>query len=130
MATISEHLRKRLLENAGYPHDHLRVPDLPELQQTEWSEEFEQLCRNRMIMGAFRYGLLETKSKGGYDLVAGLQKKLAMYAATGNLENIVDVANYAFLIFRFPAHPSAHFHGEDDHDHVPVLFDENEPKGK
>lgn len=119
--TTTDHIRAHLLAGLGYPHGHHRVPDLPELAHSEWCEAFEAYRRNRMLMGAFRYGLCASPEKwDGYDLVAGLKKKVAAYERTGNTEMMVDVGNYAMLIFMKPNHPRAHFRALDEHAHCPA----------
>lgn len=114
--------RAHLLETVGF-HAHgvlHRIPTDVELTETEWCEEYEQLRRNRMVMGALRYGLLVDPRKWNYDLVAGLQRKLDHYQDTGNTEALVDAGNYLMLEFMRPSHPEAHFRGEDHHKHCPV----------
>ena len=124
-ATVTNLIRAHLLESLGCHDPVPRLPDLPELLRTEWCEEFEQLRRNRMIMGAFRYGLLNDpqkwKSADGtsYDLMKGLRNKLDYYQQSGNIEALVDAGNYVMLIYIHPSHPSAHFRAEDDHNHCP-----------
>ena len=112
-------IRDHLLSTLGYPHDQDRLPNLDVLRKSEWCVEFEQRRRNRMVMGAMRYGLLSSPGKWEYDLWAGLERKLAIYAETGNLEAIVDAANYLMLIYMRPDHPNAHWRAEDDHTHCP-----------
>jgi len=107
------------------------LPDLPVLERTEWSAKFEQLMRNRMILGAFRYGRLDpflplrpsapSAAKPGYDRVSSMTRRLERYAATGNTELLVDVANLALLEFVEGAHPHKHFHSHDDGEHVQSL---------
>lgn len=112
---VSDLLREHLLEVSGYPHGHRRVPDLPDLRVTEWCDEFDRLRRNRMVMGAHRYGLMCEARKWRTDRIVGLRSKLAFYSSTGNTEALVDIANYAMLEFMRPAHPTAHFRALDDH---------------
>lgn len=46
------------------------------LEKSEWSSEFEQLMRNRLIMGALRYGLLnDIANKPTYDRMASIKKR-------------------------------------------------------
>lgn len=119
--TVFEYLREHLLGNLGLPAQPIRrLPDLDTLRETEWSPEFEQLCRNRLILGAFRYGRFEDPEKWKSDLIAGAKKKIAAYEDSGNLEHLVDLANYARLEFIRPSRPRAHFRAEDDHKHCPV----------
>ncbi len=55
---ISAHdiLRQRLLTQAGLVDRPAPKFTLDELAASEWSPEFERLMRNRLIMGALRYG--------------------------------------------------------------------------
>ena len=124
MKTVTEHLRDHLLATLGYSKPVKRLPDLESLRLTEWCHEFEQLRRNRMIIGAFRYGLLASPEKWGrpictYDLLAGLEKKVAEYRNTGNLEALVDAGNYLMLEFMHPSHEAARFDPKDDDYHCP-----------
>lgn len=120
MQTVTEYLRKHLLETLGVHDKRDCLPGLDELRQTEWSTEFEEKMRHRLLMGAFRYGLFSSPDKWKYDRVAGAKKKLALYESTGNTEHLVDVANYALLEFVRPSHAEAHFRAEDDYHHCPI----------
>lgn len=120
MRTVTEHLREHALQQAGCV-DRRPMPDLDSLRQSEWFPEFEQLMRNRIIMGAFRYGLLEHKAKMSYRMFDYLREKVDLYERTGNREALVDIANMAGLEFTFPSHPNAHWAaGDDDSNHCPV----------
>ena len=94
------------------------TPSIESLKQTEWSPLFEKLMRNRMVMGAFRYGLLNDKNKPQYDRIKSARAKLDKYEKTGNLECLVDVANNCQLEFEEGIHPNRHFHAFDDVDHT------------
>jgi len=95
-----------------------RMPPLEELRQTEWSPEFERLMRNRLLMGAFRYGCLGASAKHQYDRVASARRRLDQYEATGNLEHLVDVANLCLVEFEEGDHPRRHFRASDDGEHA------------
>lgn len=69
------------------------------LKETEWSLKFEQLMRNRLIMGAIRYGRLKQDNKPIYDRVNSIAKRLEKYKATGNKEHLVDIANLCLVEF-------------------------------
>lgn len=94
------------------------VPSYESLARTEWSPKFERYMRNRLIMGAIRYGLLHAEGKPQYDRVESMVKRLEKYRATGSLELLVDVANLALLEFEECHHPLAHWDSEDDGEHV------------
>jgi len=106
----------------GFPElENITMPSLSELQQTEWSIEFEQLMRNRLIIGAMRYGRMGAKNKPQYDRISSIIKRLHSYINSGNKELLVDVANLAMMEFVECYHPSAHFHALDDSIHVNKL---------
>lgn len=112
-------IRERLLERAGLgdskPPLNMR---LEEIAKENWSDEFETLMRNRLIMGAFRYGLLRSQKKGEYDLVGSIFKRAEKYRETGNDELLVDIANLALVEFVKGDHPKKHFASIDDGEHV------------
>lgn len=114
--SIHDLLRRRLEENLSSTH-HAKEP-LYQLKQSEWSSEFEQLMRARLLMGRFRYGAMNNPAKGSYDCIASAQRRLAAYLETGNLEHLVDVANLMLVEFVHPSHPNAHFAAADDGPHV------------
>lgn len=113
MQTIFEHIREHLEIRAK-----LRPPvdNLSRYYESEWSKKFETLMRNRLVMGAMRYGPIHNGMKTDYDRVKGMRKRLDQYADTGNTECLVDVANLALLEFEEGAHPLKHFQQLDgDH---------------
>lgn len=63
--------------NHSIPNVRPKPLTLEELRESEWSEEFEKFMRNRLIMGAIRYGRLSdnrntfTDNGGTYDRPCG-----------------------------------------------------------
>jgi len=55
--------------------------------------------RNRLLMGAFRYGLMDEKALklGKWQMVASMRKRLDLYEQDRNLEHLVDVANICLV---------------------------------
>lgn len=97
------------------PYERPRVPDLEYLKKTRWSPRFENLMRNRLIMGTFRYVPNEIKfTSGKQNKLEAMRKKLTAYEETGNLEYLVDLANYCMLEFEKPTLPNAYFESVDD----------------
>jgi hypothetical protein len=120
MKTITEHLREHLYLSLGYV-EKKRLPDLGTLQKTEWCPEFEKYRLNRLIMGAFRYGLLGAKNKTQWDRIEGIQYRLELYKQTGNMEYLLDIANLAMLEWVEGEHPNKHFNNDAvDHNKVSV----------
>ena len=91
------------------------------LKESEWSADFEKLMRNRLIIGALRYGRIGAANKPQYDRVSSMIKRLSKYQETGNKEFLVDVANICLLEFVECNHPNQHFHAIDDGEHTDIL---------
>ena len=118
--TIFELMRNRLLIAAGVlrpkPNAH---PSLSELKISEWSPDFEQKMRNRLIMGSFRYQTFATKRNSyNYDTATEAIKRIERYQADGNTEHLVDAANMCLLEYEFGKHPTKHFKSVDDGEHA------------
>ena len=94
------------------------APSWTELKHTQWCKEFEQLMRNRLVMGAFRYGLMTKGSGKGYDSVSSAIERLRMYQLNGNQEFLVDAANLCLVEYQAERHPNAHMEAVDDGLHV------------
>jgi len=90
------------------------------LKETEWSNNFERLMRNRLIMGALRYGKLHAENKPQYNRIESIIKRARKYTDTGNKEFLVDMANFCLLEFEECKHINAHFSSIDDGDHVEI----------
>lgn len=91
---------------------------MKDLRESEWSEEFEKLMRNRLIMGGLRYGRLNAPGKPKFELIDSMYKRIAKYQETGNKEYLVDVANICLVEFVEEHHPNAHFESIDDGEHI------------
>jgi hypothetical protein len=114
MKTVTDHLRARLLAGVEPPK---RLPALASLCESEWSPEFERLMRNRLLMGAFRYGTFgehAAAGRNGYDNVGSAIERLQAYRRTGNAEHLVDAANLCLKEWMVGDHPRRHFHAADD----------------
>ena len=120
MQTVTAHLRASLLSNLGVWGRRPLVPDLDVLRQSQRSLEFETLCRNRMALGAFRYGLLEQqrKDKSPYNNIKSAIQRLRLYQQTGNREHLVDTANLCMIEFKIGDHPKGHWQPVDDGEHT------------
>ena len=92
------------------------VPTYEELFESEWDEgfyllvlgkyesyifeEFKALARNRMVMGAMRYGTLASENYKDYDHVSNYRGRLKLAFKTRNLEGLIDAYNIAYLHYR------------------------------
>lgn len=107
--TVTEAIRENLLRNV----DLIPQPTLEELRESEWSDEFEQLMRNRLIMGAFRYGVMSRPCVDDEFALYAI-KRIKKYIKTGNTEFLVDAANLCLMEFERGMHPNKHLniHGQ------------------
>ena len=95
--------------------------DIENMGITEWDVEFEQLMKNRLLMGAMRYGKMRQDKKIQYNRVSSTIKRLNKYRADGNKEHLVDAANLCLMEFVECHHPKAHFSAIDDGEHTKEL---------
>ena len=85
--------------------------------KTEFCEEFIDLMRNRMVMGFYTYGPMKTNYKGKLiNCIESMKLRIKKFEETGNIEYLVDVANFAMIEFKYPQHERAHFRATDNHD--------------
>jgi hypothetical protein len=72
-------------------------------------EGFLQRMVNRLAFGYYRYGPPDPRQ----DYLSRLKRAVERYEETGNLEFLVDAANYCLLETAMPLHPNAHFKSTD-----------------
>jgi hypothetical protein len=94
------------------------LPSLYELYESEWVPEFDVLAKGKMVLAAFRYGLLAKNN--AYDFIEAMKNKIRRYEETHNLELMVDVRNYAMLEFKKPKFSDSYYNNEDDTEHAPL----------
>ena len=116
---IRDKMRSNLLEKAGcFDGIYGDMPNIESLKKTEWSVEFETLMRNRLVLGAVRYGTIKHGQPSKYNRIGSMLKRVGLYEKTGNQEHLVDIANICLLEFCEPNHKKAHFASVDDGDHI------------
>ena len=120
MKSTHDIMRRRLLLAAG-----VEKITLDDLYESEWSPVFEQLMRNRLVMGSFRYQpFAENRQSWDYDTATEAKNRIDRYLEDGNTEHLVDAANMCLLEFEFGKHPKKHFESIDDGEHT----NKNEPR--
>lgn len=112
--TLNAWLWKCGLEEVPHEQPINHIPSLESLATSEWSPTFEKYMRNRLILGAFRYGLLNSPGKETWDRVSSIIKRAELYQQTGNTEYLVDIANMAMLEYEEGKHPTKHFAAIDN----------------
>ncbi len=75
---------------------------LQEAVEFQW---FMQLMQNRRLVGGMRYGPINARKK----YMTRLSKEFKSYKSTGNAEQLVNIAVYAFLEFYAPENKKYHF---------------------
>lgn len=85
----------------------IRIPQslCPQPDKLEDFRAFLQMMANRRTVGQFRYG--DPTSKQRY--MTRLGKELAAYKVAGNIEQLVNIAVYAYLEMEAPENPKHHF---------------------
>jgi predicted MPP superfamily phosphohydrolase len=87
------------------------VPD--ETLPAEVSTRFQNLMRKAMYTSFYKYGAVAEGYPDRVNALDSLKLRLKKYAQTGNVEYLVDVANFAMIEFMHPAHPKAHYKATD-----------------
>ena len=79
MQTVHDYLRARLLLQAGVFEPVKPAPSLDEIARVQSCPRFEEYRKNRMIMGYFRYGSLQSQiGRAKYDNVSSIKKRLSI----------------------------------------------------
>lgn len=107
----------------------LAINELKEkILKTEYSEKFDNIRKNMMIMSYYKYGPLKD-NYGNYkcmNAIENLKIRLDKYLETGNTEYLADVANFAMLEFMHPSIEGAGYKPTDNPDCEIVGFAINE----
>lgn len=86
--------------------------------KTEYSEKFDEIRQNMMIMSYYKYGPLKD-NYGNYkcmNAIDNLKIRLQKYIDTGNTEYLADVANFAMIEFMNPQIEGASYKPTDNPD--------------
>ncbi len=86
----------------------IEIPDSVQLDMktTALYRAFMQGMCNRRVVGALRYGDIP-KARQKY--LSRLKMELKAYEKHGNFEQLLNIANYAFLEGAAPQNPKLHF---------------------
>lgn len=76
---------------------------MDDILKTEYSEQFDNLRKNRVQVSYYKYGPARQNFGGGrVDAIGSLELCLEKFKKTGNTEYLLDVANYAMFRFMYP----------------------------
>ncbi len=127
MRTENDHdpIREHILTSTGvYQHETShRVAKLSILRKAQWNTEFFDLCSNRMVLGAMRYGCMSDQKRTGNNRqnVESIIERAELFLSTGNLEHLCDIANLAMVEFTIGQHPKRHWAATDDAVHAKLI---------
>ncbi len=71
---------------------------------------------NRMAFSEQKYGPVEASYPDKVDAMACLKERIALYEADGNVEWLLDAANFAVIEAMFPSHQDNHFRATEAHE--------------
>jgi hypothetical protein len=95
--------------------------NIKDLVKSEWSKEFEILQRNRLLIGAFRYGTFARQDYSKYNLTQEIKNRVERYENDKNLEHLVDAANICQLAFIHGQRLGHKLVAIDDGEHTPEI---------
>lgn len=117
--TTLDHIRRRLLQQAGIPTWDGKLDDIKRRIMSRLIP-FVVLMYNRLVLGHMRYGPLDGQRQGKpiHDHAESIRARLDLWEQDGNDEHLVDIANLAFCEYIEGCHPKKHFSAADDSTHV------------
>lgn len=90
--------------------------ELRRILSTEFSEEFVEAMRRRMVTSFYKYGPVAEGYPDRVAALASMRQRLDKYLETGNTEFLVDAANFLMIEFMFPSKEGAHYTPGDSDD--------------
>lgn len=82
--------------------------------KTEYSNEFDSMRKNSMVVGFHEYGPIKINYENGFiKAISSCEKCIELYKQTGNQKYLVDMANFAMIEFMHPSHHNAHRNRQD-----------------
>ena len=88
----------------------------------DYSERFDELRRNRVMVSYHKYGTVKKNySTGNINALKTMQLCVDKYKETGNTEYLCDAANYLMFEFMYPQQPNAYFKATDSKDSAGIV---------
>lgn len=82
--------------------------------ETEYSEEFDRLRRNRVAVSFYKYGpAAKNFGEGRVDALKTAEMCIEAFKRDHNLEHLLDAGNYLMFRYMFPM-PGEYFRSTDD----------------
>ena len=88
---------------------------IKEILKTEYSEQFDKIRKNMMVVSFYKYGPIKTnyKTENTTNCIKSLKIRLHKYEETGNIEFLADIANFAMIEFMHPQKLNAYYKPTD-----------------
>ena len=88
----------------------------------EYSNEFDELRRNRAAISYYKYGSARINFKRGYvKALPSMHRCLEKYKETHNKEYLCDAANYLMFEFMYPSYSDAYFRATDSSESAGIV---------
>lgn len=94
----------------------VRSEEESKVLQTETSYRFQNLMNNRMLTSFYRYGPLSMAYPEKVKALPNIAERVKKYEETGNVEWLIDAANFCMIEFMHPSLPNAHFRATDSNE--------------
>lgn len=119
MMTVTERIWLHLYRDVGF---------VPKITYTEIVErnripkDWLEALQARLNMGALRYGVhMDERRAADFDHLKSIEKHLAEYRTTKNIEHLMDIANLALVERQRPSFEGTCFDPIDDGTHSDIL---------
>jgi len=89
-----------------------------EALKTEWSDQFIEYMKNRMLVSYAKYGPVQQAFPAKINALQSSRERVQKYLETGNQEWLVDAANFLLIEFLCPSLPNAHFRAADSDESI------------
>lgn len=107
-----------------YPKDYSL--DITELLDRIRSLKFHDLMDARMLVSHYKYGNSEDAYPEKSKAIDNIKVRVDKYVETGNVEFLVDAANFCMLEFMHPAQENAFFKATDSNESPGILYQDGE----
>lgn len=118
MKTEFQQIREHVLNLSDNPGKYHKSPEY--ILLTNWYPRAIHHCKNRMILGVFRYGYFRNWRQPKFNRVASIRERLRLFDETRNLEHLIDIMNLCGIEFEAPNTPGAYFSAGDDGHHATI----------
>ncbi len=87
-----------------------------QILRRDYATEFDSLRQNSIVQSHYKYGWMSETYPALASAFGSLKQRVELYERTGNAEWLVDIANFAMIEFKHPAHPAYHFRRTGSHE--------------